>query len=90
MGKYKKKPIIVEAFELKRYGNIPEWVEEAAKLGKIIQVNVGPNDGIELSVQTLEGTMIAREGDYIIRGIEGEIYPCKREIFKKTYEEVIE
>lgn len=90
MGKYRKKPIIIEAFELKGYGDIPEWVEEAAKLGKIIQVNIGPSDGIELSVQTLEGTMIARKGDYIIRGIEGEIYPCKREIFKKTYEEVIE
>lgn len=41
-----------------------------------------------MRIPTLEGVMIAREGDYIIRGIEGELYPCKPDIFEKTYERV--
>lgn len=43
-------------------------------------------DGMLLN--TLEGQLMARTGDYIIKGVEGEFYPCKPEIFKKTYEEV--
>ena len=39
------------------------------------------------TVETLEGTMFGNAGDYLIRGIEGELYPCKSDIFKKTYEE---
>lgn len=42
----------------------------------------------EISIDTLEGTMIANKGDYIIRGINGEFYPCKPDIFEKTYEPV--
>lgn len=42
----------------------------------------------ELSIQTLEGTMKASPGDYLIKGIEGELYACKAAIFKKTYEEL--
>lgn len=39
----------------------------------------------EISIQTLEGTMVANIGDYIIKGIKGELYPCKPDIFKATY-----
>ena len=42
----------------------------------------------ELDIQTLEGVMHANIGDYIITGVHGEIYPCKPDIFEKTYEEV--
>ena len=42
---------------------------------------------VELEIETLEGTMKANKGDYIIKGIEGELYPCKSDIFAKTYEE---
>ena len=42
-----------------------------------------------ITVHTLEGDMVANEGDYIIKGIKGEFYPCKPDIFKETYEEVI-
>ena len=41
----------------------------------------------QLKIKTLEGTMIAAPGDYIIRGVKGEIYPCKPEIFEMSYEE---
>jgi len=44
--------------------------------------------GIVFGIQTLEGDMLARIGDWIIKGINGEFYPCKPEIFEKTYDEV--
>jgi len=40
----------------------------------------------ELRIETLEGTMIGRKGDYLIQGIKGELYPCKPEVFEATYE----
>ena len=46
------------------------------------------NVTLELRIGTLEGTMTAQLGDYIIRGVNGEFYPCKPDIFEKTYEEV--
>lgn len=42
----------------------------------------------ELEIETLEGTMKANVGDYIIKGVDGEIYPCKPDIFEKTYEKI--
>ena len=42
----------------------------------------------EVEIETLEGVMLASKGDYIIKGIEGELYPCKPEIFLKTYDEM--
>jgi hypothetical protein len=45
---------------------------------------------VRLHIPTLEGDMIARPGDYIIKGVNGEFYPCKPDIFAKTYEEVSE
>lgn len=44
---------------------------------------------IEADIKTLEGTMHADNGDYIIKGVKGEIYPCKPDIFEATYEKVI-
>jgi hypothetical protein len=44
---------------------------------------------IEMEIETLEGTMRASPGDYVIRGVNGEIYPCKADIFEMTYEEVV-
>lgn len=46
------------------------------------------SEGAVLTISTLEGTMTASIGDYIIKGVEGEFYPCKPDIFHKTYEEV--
>ena len=48
--------------------------------------NISHNAKNEIAIQTLEGTMIASVGDYIIRGVNGELYPCKPDIFEKTYE----
>lgn len=45
---------------------------------------------VDIAIDTLEGTMRVDYGDYIIKGIQGEFYPCKPDIFEQTYEEVIE
>ena len=76
--KYRKKPIVIEA--VKWTGSITPEIEDL--LG---EVKVLPK-GSSLLIPTLEGVMEARQGDYIIRGVNGELYPCKPDIFKKTYE----
>jgi len=81
--RYRKRPIVVEA-EQCIYGDImrAKWLFEAREGG----ILYNGSDGVY--IQTLEGDMRVDNGDYIIRGIEGELYPCKEEIFLKTYEEV--
>ncbi|GAC40752.1 hypothetical protein [Paenibacillus popilliae] len=86
MAKYRKKPVIVDAFQWtggRNQTEDPEWVCDCIKAGLIIF-----RDGAML-IETLEGVMQAKPGDYIIRGVQGEIYPCKADIFKQTYERVI-
>lgn len=87
--KYKKKPIIVEAIQLL---NDDYSIEEYLKF--IYNVFI-TNDDIEtvkndkhIRIQTLEGDMKASFGDYIIKGVNGEFYPCKPDIFEKTYESI--
>lgn len=87
MAKYRKKPVVVEAKEFKRE-NLKEL--EYFTKGNLRDVNI-PRclDGIlTAKVDTLEGVYTATEGDYIIKGIKGEFYPCKPDIFEQTYERV--
>ena len=79
--KYIKKPIPVEAF-CPKYDAWPEWFLDSGY--KIIHSD---KDNVIIGIPTLEGLMTCSEEDYIIRGIKGEIYPCKRDIFLETYEE---
>ena len=86
--KCRKKPVEVEAF--KWTGDLeqaedPMWVIEAIKSGKIYFEDVRIAS-VTMKIKTLEGVMTARHGDYIIRGIAGEIYPCKPDIFERTYD----
>lgn len=84
MPKFIKKPITIEA---EQFLNIPEQRQKLAKFMGKEKINVVfVNGRATLTVDTLEGPMIATEGDWIIKGIEGEFYPCKPRIFKKTYE----
>lgn len=80
--KYKKKPVVVEAIQF--VGNNFNEVEQFAK-GKTLYDILG-----RFYIDTLEGEMLVSKGDYIIKGVEGELYPCKPDIFHKTYEEVEE
>lgn len=78
--KYIKKPIIIEAFLLE------ESTTSQENAVKWCGGKEGPDGGVY--IDTLEGRMYASSGDYIIKGITGEFYPCKPDIFKRTYEEV--
>lgn len=85
--KYRKKPVVIEAFKWTGgHDQVedPEWIVEAIEKN-IVHINKTEN-GCNLSITTLEGVMLANQGDYIIRGVQGEIYPCKPDIFEATYE----
>ncbi len=93
--KYRKKPVEIEAFELTTsFLNFPEWANEALTGKVIISVNMGkfynPQAESFILIKTLEGLMKASLGDFIIKGVTGEIYSCKPDIFRMTYEEVID
>lgn len=83
--RYRKKPVAVEAIQFteKDYG-----AAQAFTGGKIIVVCRTEGGARRYVVRTLEGDMTVCEGDYIIRGVKGEFYPCKPDIFEQTYEEV--
>jgi hypothetical protein len=80
--KYRKKPVVIEAVRWHRGVNDSEIV---AFLGKDFR---GLDYMGALSIATLEGEIIASDGDYVIRGVAGEHYPCKPDIFAATYEPV--
>lgn len=89
MSQYIKKNVEVEAFKL-GIDSMPDWFIDKVNTNEIILY--GKSSGFEhyddtsCDIKTLEGTMHANYGDYIIKGIAGEIYPCKADIFEKTYE----
>jgi hypothetical protein len=91
--KYRKKPVVIEAFQLNSRGLVEEdWFWDAVSRGEITTYNFGkwyPEDAY-CEIKTLEGIMTAKTGDYIIRGVAGEIYPCDKEIFKATYDPIEE
>ena len=87
--KFRKKPVVIEAFKI-GIDSIPDWFMDAVTNG-IVALNFSSigfyhDDGTYADIKTLEGTMRASFGDYIIKGIKGEIYPCKPDIFEQTYE----
>lgn len=79
--KYRKKPVVIEAFQ---YSREAEFAEEVAEWCGGEQTD----DGCE--IKTLEGVMLANYGDWIIKGVNGEFYPCKPDIFQKTYDPTFE
>lgn len=91
MSKYRKKPVVIEAFKF-YVDPMPDWFMDKVTENKAILRNCDYRR-YDLSeayceIETLEGTMIANGGDYIIRGVQGEIYPCKPDMFEQTYEKV--
>ncbi|MCX0396936.1 hypothetical protein LI014_06065 [Clostridium perfringens] len=87
INKYRKKPIEIEAmhFTNKTKDMVYHWANEQ-------QFNIQPsydkNGEPCLIIPTLEGEMICSLGDYLIKGVKGEFYPCKPDIFEETYENV--
>ncbi|MCH3962987.1 MAG: hypothetical protein LKE46_01815 [Clostridium sp.] len=83
MGKYKKKPVVIEAVQ---FLDTAESLDKLSDFMGQMRVSYKNPDKPVIPISTLEGTMYASVGDYIIKGVNGEFYPCKQDIFKKTYE----
>lgn len=77
--KFRKKPVVIEAFQWINKPSFPDGFEDLHKKALIIKDE-------KLAIETLEGVITASNGDWIIKGVNGEFYPCKPDIFKKTYE----
>ena len=99
MAKYRKKPVVVEAFQMteeRRRDNSewPNWLhmawqEDCDKPNSVSPASFPHSDGTDhLVIKTLEGDHHVSWGDWIIKGIKGELYPCKPDIFEMTYEPV--
>lgn len=86
MAQYRKKPVVIEAYKYQaELGNnrLMNWLAQH-------KVNISDwsfHDG-EVVIATLEGNMKVSDGDFIIIGVKGEVYPCKPDIFEATYEEI--
>ena len=88
MGKYRKKPVVIEAVQYKGQSiTILDFCTEAECASLMFRPAEYVVDR-KVIIATLEGNMEASYGDWIIRGVNGELYPCKPDIFAKTYEPV--
>lgn len=89
MNRYVKKTIAVEAVKWKGFNNheIEDFAGDSVKIEVIREGDAdnGIPPSVDCSIETLEGVMKANVGDYIIKGVNGEFYPCKQDIFEKTY-----
>ena len=87
MKKYRKKPVVIEAVQYlggkKNAEEILNWINEAAFLAHQSSINGNIN------ITTIEGVMSASIDDWIIKGVKGDFYPCKPDIFDLTYEIVL-
>ena len=92
MPDFRKKPVVIEAFRL-GVDLPPDWFEIKIAANEIVVHHSNPYQSEDYrhtycNIKTLEGVMRGDYGDYIIQGVNGEIYPCKPEIFEKTYEPI--
>lgn len=99
--RWRKRPVVIEAVRITAAdydghtwngspfavagGERPEWLSRALEDGTL-QVQPSGTGHAMWAIRTTEGTMIAGPGDWIIRGVKGELYPCKSDIFSATYE----
>jgi len=84
--KYRKKPVVIEAAQFDgSERSIVEILALQSDKTKVLREDAG-----DLMIPTLEGLMRASVGDYVIRGVQGELYPCKPDIFEQTYDLVEE
>jgi hypothetical protein len=86
MAKYRKKPVVIEARQL----TVMNGLEVSRWCGGAMKHEAKPSDSTDvrywLLIPTLEGAMEADIGDWVIKGVEGEFYPCKPSVFEATYE----
>jgi len=90
MAQYVKKPVIIEAHQFQGSTTSANQIKNWIETGKWRDAEIHTRDIRTLEIPTLEGVMVATAGDYIIKGVQGEFYPCKPEIFSMTYDLVSE
>lgn len=91
MTRFRKKPVEIDAVKCsellyafeKDWKALPDWAEAAYEDGVIVAIT-----SANLTIKTLEGDHLARIEDWVIRGVKGELYPCKPDIFEATYDPV--
>jgi len=92
MAKFRKKPVVIEAIQYN--GNngfeLSKWSNNVIIESPVLEPTEDNKSGEYVQIKTLEGIMIGIVGDWIIKGINGEFYPCKPDIFEKTYEPINE
>lgn len=100
MPNFRKKPVVIEARQMTGtsadFSNVYQWVESYHGSFDVNSMDDAiPNAGVSIDaadgfmvIATLEGVMKVMPGDWVIKGVEGEFYPCKPSIFAQTYEEV--
>jgi hypothetical protein len=102
MSRYRKRPVVVDAVQLRwdTWGDVCDFAQVGALSdgrpqgcyvtvdGEGVEKYPGPDARLGLWIPTLEGLMLGVQGDWIIRGVQGELYPCKPDIFAATYEAV--
>jgi hypothetical protein len=87
MSRYRKKPVVVDAWQWlgTTFEDAKQFVE---KTSLHIPITISSRKGVTgMLISTFEGNMIAQKGDWIIKGVKGEVYPCKPDIFEQTYED---
>jgi hypothetical protein len=96
LSKFRKKPVVVDAVKILYhewaddpfvFEELPDWLDSAITMG-VIRPEFRSEDYWYLVIDTLEGPMSAGPDDWIIRDVKDELYPCKSDIFKLTYEKV--
>lgn len=87
MPKFRKKPVVIEAWKFTKENyrkGAPDFVRESD--GAVVLFSQYGGDMIGGDISTLEGNLTISENDYIIKGVQGEFYPCKPDIFEAIYE----
>lgn len=100
MAKFRKKPVVIEAVQIgcvdhngktpdgSPFMECPIWLAKAVNAGIVRDKFIPSSDFCHIEIKTLSGMVLSEPGDWIMRGVNGEIYPCKPDIFEKTYEPV--
>lgn len=90
MPMFRKKPVVIEAWKFEGGWPSALSIMQSAGVGgeddeRLLWSQSDDDEAGNIEIETIEGTMIAQPGDWIIRGIKGEFYPCKPDIFEETY-----
>jgi hypothetical protein len=85
MPKFRKKPVEIDAWQYTDHDTHPDWIGEAMEQGNVW---FSGGEDAYYTIRTIEGDMRLTIGNWMIKGVAGELYPCKDDIFKATYEAV--